>query len=226
MSQLYLHQELCLLAIDDSKGTFEGGMYLYGFAGAILAELLLKEKVEAKDWKNTEVKIIDRAPLGDEILDEALKLISESKKEKKLQNWVYEVARIPKLKERIANQLVEQRILKRDEGKILWLFNKTTYPEVDGTYEDAIRARMAKFMFSADEKVDNRTAVLIAFASHAHLLKANFASVELKQHATRIEEIVNGSHLADATKAAMAAANAAIMVAVMVPAITAATLAN
>ena len=40
--QLHLHQELMLLILDDSKGTFDGNMYHYGLAGAMLSELLIQ----------------------------------------------------------------------------------------------------------------------------------------------------------------------------------------
>jgi len=104
------------------------------------------------------------------------------------------------------------------------LFTQKIYPEVNGTFEDAIRARMAESMFDEAAKPDDRTAVLIALASHAGLLSQNFAPVELKQHKQRIKELAKGEILAaEATGAAIQAVQMAILAASMVPVMVAST---
>ena len=76
------------------------------------------------------------------------------------------------------------------QKKILWIFTQRIYPELDGSYEDNIRSRMAGVMFKPDVKADERTAVLVAFAKCSGVLNSNFAKVELQQHKERIEQLL------------------------------------
>jgi siroheme synthase len=227
MGKLLIHQELTLLALHDENGKFASSMYLYAVAGGMVSELLIQERIVANDDKAETAAVINDAKTGDELLDELLKQIGESKKHKGLRHWVTVAARMPKLQHRIAQQLVSQGILRQDEKKVLFVFTQQVYPELDGAYEDKIRQRMAELMFDPNGIPDVSTVILVALASHGNLLKSNFAPVELKQHAVRIKQLANGEILAaGATKAVIDAINTAVMVAVMVPAITAATAAN
>ncbi len=224
---LLLHQEVMLLAIRDDKGTFSNGMYLYSVAGAMVSELLMQQRIIAGKDKKQFVGLIDLSPTGDPILDELLENIHVSTTPKSLQHWVMKAANIPRLKHRIASQLCDLGILRPDDKKVLWLFTQKVYPEIDGTYEDEIRNRMARVMFDDTVKPDGPTAVLIALASHAGLLKANFAREELRQRKDRIRQLANGDILAaGATRSAIQAVQAAILVAAIIPAMIASTTAS
>jgi golgi phosphoprotein 3 len=212
---LSLYQETLLLAIRDDKGTFSSGYFLYAIAGTIISELLLLQRIVAGSDKYQIVGVVDRSTTGDEILDEALSLIYASSKPRKMQHWVVKIANLPKLKHRIAQQLCDLGILRHDEKTVLWIFSQQRYPEIDGTYEDNIRRRMADVMFNEDAKPDDRTAVLIAVASHAGLLKANFSPEELRQYKKRIQQLSQGEILATkATLSAIKAMQAAVAIAV------------
>ena len=149
-SKLLLHQELLLLVLNDRKGTFQGSFFLYGMAGAMLSELLLQERIAAVEDKTQTISIISSESTGDPILDELLTKISSSNRVKGMRDWVYEAAKLPNLQHRVARQLVEKGILNYDEKKVLWLFTQKTYPELNGSYEDAIRSQMSDVMFNAD----------------------------------------------------------------------------
>ncbi len=223
---LCLHHKLALLVLDDSKGTFEGSMYPYGFAGAILSELLLQGFIATSEDKEKSVSVALKKPVGDPILDEVLAKIAESAKPRNLQHWVTTVAGLKNLKHRVAEQLCELGIVAKEQGKVLWIFTRKIWPEIDGSYENAIRRRMADVMFFPDQKPDNRTAVLIALAKSVGVLKSNFPAVELRQHDKRINEIAEGKLLAaGATQAAIAAVEAA-MTAAIVASTMAATVAS
>ena len=224
--ELGLHQELVLLALNDSTGDFESGMLTYGLAGAILSELLLQERIVTSDdeKKLVEVKCSDLTK--DALLDEVLTNINTAKEPLALGKWVVKTAQVKDLQHRVASQLAEAGILKQDEKKVLWLFTKRIYPELDNSYEDAIRERLSSQMFDAQATVDERTAVLITFAKCTNTLKPNFAAVQLQQHKERIASICEGQLLAgtatEATITAVRAAQTAAMMAATV-AITAAT---
>lgn len=209
--QLCLHHQLILLVLDDAKGSFKGTMYHYGLAGAVLSELLLQGliKVSADEAKTVNVAI--SKPTSDPLLDEVITLISESKKPLDMQHWVYTIAAVSRLCERVADQLCQLDILRYEESKVLWLFTKKRYPELDSSYEEAIRKRMAEVMFTPELKADERTSVLIALAKSSGALEANFAPVQLSKHDARINEICDGKQLAvEATADAIAAVHASL----------------
>lgn len=221
---LSLQQEILLLATEDDRGTFSSGMFLYSAGGAMVSELLLQQRIAANDDKKQTVAVIDESPTGDPLLDELLQLIRDSKKHQGLQHWVSKAANIKDLKHRIATQLCDLGILKQDERKILWLFTQKVYPELDGSWEDTIRQRMAEVMFDPKSRADARTSVLIALASHAGLLTSNFAKEEIRQHRKRIKQLAKGDFLAaGATQATIQAVQAAVVVAVMIPSIVVTT---
>ena len=222
--KLLLHQEIVLLSLNDFKGVFTGSYCTYAAAGAMISELLLQNRISTDNDKKKTVAVISKEPTGDEFLDELLKLMRESGKQRGLQEWVMKAAGIKRLAHRIAEQLSQMGILKHDEKKVLWVFSRQVYPELDGTMEDNIRDQMARVMFDPKAIPDERTAVLIALASHAELLKANFVPEELRQHRARVKQLATGEILAsEATQQAIAAVQAAVMVAVMIPAIIATT---
>ena len=48
---LFLHEELLLLALRDGKGTIAGSFYQQAMAGGILSELLLGERIRIREGK-------------------------------------------------------------------------------------------------------------------------------------------------------------------------------
>ena len=219
---LMLHEEVLLLALRDGSGKFSSGMYLYSVAGAMVSELMLLERINCLDDKHRTVAIISDKTTGCELLDELLIQIKTSKKDRGLQHWISVAAGIKDLNHRLAEKLCALGILQQDERKVFFIFTQWVYPELDGTWEDSIRHRMAEVMFHPEVKVGTRTGALIAMAYHADLLKVNFAPDQLRQHQARIKALASGEHLAsDATKAAIQAIQAATVVATMLPMIAA-----
>ena len=162
-------------------------------------------------------------------MDEVLTNIDAAKKPMGLAKWIIKTAQVKELQHRVARQLSEVGILKQDEKKVLWLFTKRIYPEIDSSYEDAIRNRMANQMFDENSELDERTAVLITFAKCVNVLAPNFAAVQLQQHEKRIEAICKGDLFAgSATAETISAVQAAQTVALIAStiAISAATTAT
>ena len=188
-----------------------------------MSELLMQQRIVAGTDQAQIVGVMP-TPTGDELLDELLQLILSAKQPKGLQHWVFKAASMPKLKHRVASQLCNMGILRHDEKKVLWFFTQQVYPELNGSYEDAIRDRMGGVMFDEKVKPDGSTAVLMALAGHGGLLKANFAPEELRQRETGSKKLAAGDILAtSATQSAIQAVQAAIMVAAIIPAIIVAT---
>ena len=219
--QLYLHEEVMLLALKDEEGTIASGTnYQYALAGAVLAELLLSEKILVEERKKKKYAVLkDPTPVGDPVIDECLEKVVKAKKRQQLQTWVSRFSGVKDLKNRMACKLVERGILRVDEDKVLLLFTRKLYPEVNPEPERKMIKRLKEAIFTETEDIDPRTVVLVSLADSTGLLKVIFDKKELKAHKKRIEQVVNGDVSGKATKEAIEAMQAAVLVACIMPAI-------
>jgi len=222
---LFLHEEIMLLALRDDEGTVASGtMYTYGLGGAILAELLLGERIRVVTPKKTPlVESVRFDRFDDPILDECLTKLRDAKKRASLQTWVSRFVGIRKLRHRIAERLATRGILRVDTGKVLGIFSRKIYPEVDAGPEKRIISRLRRVIFQGVSEIDPRTVALVSLAHHTGLLRVVFDKKELKAEKVRIERIMNGDLTGKATKQAIEAMQAAVMVACIMPAIMVAT---
>ena len=222
---LLLYEEIMLLALRDDKGTIASGtMYQIAIGGAILSELLLEKRIKVDVSKKRKlVDLVDPKPVGDPLVDECLEKISNSKRRATLQTWVTRFANVKKLKHRAVAQLCKRRILRADEDKILLVFTRKTYPEIDPRPERELIERLRKAIFADAKTLDPRTVVLVSLAHNSGLLKITFDKKELKRRKARIESIIQGEMTGEAAKAAMEAMQAAILVCCIMPAVLAST---
>jgi len=227
-SRLSLHHELMLLTLKDEQGVPEmGSWYHQALAGGMLAELLLRERIELEDDRKKKfVRLRDRAPLGDAALDAALDAavlkIAAAKRRATLQTWVARLG-TQNLKHVVAGELCRRGVLRADEDRVLLIFKRKIYPELDPRPEAEIVSRLRKAIFTDDRDVDPRTVILISLASSAQLLRNVFPKRDLKARKERIERVVNGDVTGKATREAIEAAQAAAVVAAIMPALIATT---
>ena len=218
-SELFLHEEVLLLALRDEKGTIAPGTtYSFAIGGAILAELLLARRVGiVHKGKKKRVELLSREPLGDALLDECLQQICE-KKVADPQGWVIRFASSGDL-HRVAQGLCRRGILRLEEKKVMLIFNRKVYPERDGKPERELIKRLEKAIFTETRELDPRTMVLVALADSSGLLAENFEKARLNSRKHRIKLIIEGNFMSQASKDAIEAVNAAIMIAAIVPVI-------
>jgi len=225
-SQLFLYEEVMLLALRDEQGTIATGFVEQSVAGAILAELLLEGRISIDNSKKQWVSVSNDQTTSDPVIDECLEKMAASKKRVTLQNWVHKLAGIKDLKHKVALQLCKRKILRADEDKILFLFNRRIYPEVNPMPERKIIERMRKAIFSGGRELDARTVVLISLANGSDILSHTFGRKELKPRKQRIEKITQGDLTGKATQDVIAACQAALIVAAIMPAMISATVHN
>jgi len=222
--ELWLHEEVLLLALEDEKGTPHAAQYSFALGGAMLAELLLderlilEEKPRKKPLKQGKkpsylVAIDNSKPLSDPILDECLHRVSTSKKQRSPQDWVTRFAQLKDVKRRIAVSLCRKGILREREDRILVLFRRTAYPTLDGAPERRIVDRLQDAVAGDSMDLDARTAVLVALADGTGLLKPVLGKDVVKRRKDRLKEIGEGDIVGEATKAAVQAAQAAAVAA-------------
>lgn len=221
-NEMKLYEEVMLLALRDDKGTTaSGAWYQQAVAGAILSELLLDGHLRVEgSGKKKYIELASTAPTGDPLFDEVIDKIAGAKRRATAATWVGRIAGIKNLKHDAVERLCRAGILRADEDRILLIFRRKIYPEINPEPERRLLERLRDAVFTDASDVDARTVVLVSLANGTGLLAANFDKKELRARKERIEMIVNGDVMGKATKEAVDAAQAAVMVAVMIPAIT------
>lgn len=221
---LLLHEELMLLALHDEKGTIASGFARFGIAGAITAELLLRERIRIDEsrWRKL-VEVRNIRSVGDPIVDECLKKVRDAKRRASLQTWITRFSSISRLRHRVAGRLCERGILKADEKQLLVIFKQRIYPEIDPGPEQEIIERLRVAIFGNDREVEPRTVVLVSLAQAVSLLNPIFGRRELRPRKQRIKSLAKGDLVGRATAEAVAATQAAVAAAAAMPAIIAAS---
>ena len=86
---LPLHEEILLLALRNDKGTIAGSYAAVGLGAAILAELIDRGACEIeREKKKSFLRATSHRHLGDEILDDCLRLVLDRGKRQQLKPWV------------------------------------------------------------------------------------------------------------------------------------------
>ncbi len=227
-TNLFLHEEIMLLALRDEEGTIASGtMYKYAIGAAVLSELLLNKRIAVEESKKKKfVNLVSSQPFGEALIDQCLEKISNAKRRASLQTWVSRFASVKNLKHRVARQLCERGILRADEDKIFLLFARKIYPEINPEPERRLIERLRQAIFTDSRDIDPQTVVLVSLANSTGLLKVVFDKKELKVRKARIEEIINGEITGKAAKEAIEAMQATVMVCCIMPAITTAAISH
>jgi hypothetical protein len=218
---LHIYEKILLLSLKDKEGTMFFGVHLpQALAGAIMAELLLNQKVKVEqEGKKKFLRLLDSKQTGDLLIDECLMKMHESKRRATIERWVQRFTQIRRLKTKAVENLIKKGILKLEEKKILLVFRQKIYPEVDPRPEKHIMDTLYKAIFGNRKTVDPETTVLVAICERTGILRHLFDRKKLKERKKWIKEIISGNLIGEATKEAVEAMQAAVMVAVIIPAV-------
>jgi hypothetical protein len=215
---LSLAEELMLLALKDEKGSVimsASTALPYGLAGALLLDLFFRQKIT---FNGKTVEVVDPAPTGDTLLDETLALISGTEKHKTAKYWVQKIERkIKKLRDRIADQLVQKEILKPEEHRLLWVFQYQRYPTVNISPEMEIRQRIRKIVL-LNHPPDDKDRALISLVKACSLVNEIFSGEERRQAKKRIKEITEEEKIGKAVSYVVAEITAAVTAVVIITA--------
>lgn len=220
-TELQMQEMVLLLALKDEEGTFHWRHYLPAMAAAILAELLLGGWIQVEKTKKALVQSARDGATGVPVLDEAMQKIRNAKRRAPLKIWVMRLSNLPRLQHKVARGLCRRGVLREDEGRVLALFKRKIYPQLDPRPERRLIEQLRRAIFTDTSTLNPRVSVLVALAQAADLLSIPFEKSELKRRQKRIQSIAQGEMLGKATQEALAAAQAAIMVTAIIPAVTA-----
>ncbi len=215
---LSLNELVMLLALDDEEGKLRWSVspFLdYALAGAMLAELTLRESVVVAGEGDLKLRSID-APTGSLLLDDVLASFRASDHPHTVTGWISATSAIKELDHRQMEELMAKGILAKREGHFLFIFPSTTYPAKDKSPEREIIHRIRSIVL-AHADFDTRMAILITIAHGAHLLRGIFSDEELDAAQSRLAEIAQGRAIAGAAVELIQQAERALYVASSIP---------
>lgn len=200
-------EELLLLAHDENSGTFANLQDLLmntAVAGAVLMDLALLNRV---DTDLTAFVVLDRKPTGEKLLDLALAALPD----KATTIDALDVLRKQgaTFMDMAIERLIERGILRKQEGRILWVFESRRYPLIDGKELQEVKKRIADLLLS-DEIPDPRDVVIICLAQACGLLRRVFSESELRSAEARIEQLTRLDLIGQAMTNMMIDLNAAL----------------
>jgi len=208
MQQFPLYAELMLLALHDEKGTANAQKADVAAAAGGLLELLLQGTLAVDD--DGVVDVNDATPTGDAVLDMILSEVASSTKPRKLKSWM---KRLAKGETRVAaiQRLVDDGVVADESTKVLGVFDRSAYPEIDPQPEAEIVARLRRAVLDNEDPTE-RTASLLGLAKATKLLGAAFSRQELRSHKGRINEVMDEYELVNKAAAqALAAVESAVV---------------
>lgn len=207
--ELTLSEKLLLIALDDKKGHFVnmGTSMQFGLAGAVLMELASLKKIDVREKV---VHLIDRKLVNSTIINEAISLIAESSKPKKLDRWISKLSsKSEKWKKIILKSLVHKHILIEKQKRFLGIIPYKRYPMVNPTYENKIKSQLRNII-TRDAQAEEHELMLIGLIHSCDLSSELFTDRhERKEAKKKMKELSahnQYSKVIDETQAAVTAA--------------------
>lgn len=122
---LNLYEEITLLSLDPANHTFPSSVpeAYYNITAAILVELSIHRRIRC----NTDhiVSVIDTTSTGDALLDDALRLISRSRRPRTVKLWIIQLTRLKRLLDRVIQQLKEKgTVMVREQTFLFFRFRR------------------------------------------------------------------------------------------------------
>ncbi|WP_339697665.1 GPP34 family phosphoprotein [uncultured Roseivirga sp.] len=212
--QLNLIEEFLLIALDDEKGQFviDSTHLYFGFAGAILLEMALREKIDVSGDK---LKLIHDEYEVEMVINKVIDQIKSSKP-LKLKKWIEVLSKQAKeLKEDTLLGLQNKGILRKEEHKILWIIPNNKYPTNDITPENKVRQHLSDVMLRG-AKSETRDIMLLSLIDVSDLTKEAFRNKEeYKVVKKKIKEVTQDIKISQSVNKSIREIQAAIMVAMM-----------
>ena len=186
---LTLAEDIILLLLDDDSGKLASIDLMtlnYAMAGAVLMDLALRNKI---DTDLESLIVADSTPTGLQMLDTYLDKISGENKENNTRYWLTELSNYGEdIVDSALNMLVEKKILKTEEKKILWVIGTRVYPMVDDKEEKEVKRRIVDLLMS-DEIPTPQDVVLVSLIDTCSLFSTILSEKEVQRLSTRIEQI-------------------------------------
>jgi len=216
---MLLAEELLLLVTDDVSGRLSvpADQVDAGLGGANLVELTFMNKVditgEGDQGKRGRIVVRDPSPVGDEVLDAALQILT-ARQGGKPSAVIRPLGK--NLRRMLYQRLAAAGVLRAGRGRALGLFPTRTWPAEDTRHEEQVRQQLTQALVQQAEP-DARTAALIALL---YALRCEHKVVDprpyqlsRRQLRERAGQIAQGNWASEAVRKAVDEMITAVMVA-------------
>ncbi|GAA1451152.1 hypothetical protein GCM10009641_85060 [Mycobacterium cookii] len=204
-----------LLRRDDGKPESAMAHRGYGFAAALLTDLVVAGRITLSDDKDPRMSIPHAGPVGHPALDAAMTRL-EARDGKKLSSLVTDgkLAREAEL----ARALRAAGVIRIEEKRVLGLVPES-YPVVDPEPERRVRERLRTVLLGGTPSTGDAAllAILQGLGLAPKVLEDEKGVLGNEELAQRIEEASGDVATGDAVGKAVAAMNTAMMTAVILP---------
>jgi len=194
---LTVTEDLMLLAVHDEKGSliFSASANLpYGLAGAILLDLIEKNKIQIS---NKKIILNDYSPTGNQYLDDVLILMKNKSKEVELKYWIQKIGNnITDIQKLVLESLVEKGVLKKSEQKLLWLIEFNRYPTLNPIPELETRKKIHDAVLR-NEAPDPRTLSLVSLIYVCSLIDEVFNKEDRKDAKQTILKLMKNDDMSN-----------------------------
>jgi golgi phosphoprotein 3 len=182
-------EEIVLLLHDETKGDFvplPEAVFAIVMSGAALMDLALHNRIDTDLQKMT---VVDRTPLGDDILDDVLASLGRKGATLDIVDALFDgAAKAEEYRARALKRLIARGILKEASGRYLWVFPTRRYPVIDDSEQQEVRARLRQLLLS-DEIPDPRDVVLVCLIDACALAGFVLSAAELDVASPRVEQL-------------------------------------
>ncbi|WP_085910929.1 MULTISPECIES: GOLPH3/VPS74 family protein [Pseudonocardia] len=178
MGDLLLSEELLLIGLHDETGKADGWFDPSCLHGALVCDLIEGGAVTVDEKKK--LHPAGRAP-EHPALRKVYDVIAADGKPRTVSHWVSTLPwKHTKPAELVAERLVDNGVLSREEGKVLGLFRTTRLPALDPAPERALRERLRGILVTGIEP-GAHDALLITLLHSTSQVKAALAGVDPAQ---------------------------------------------
>lgn len=212
--ELNLVEEFLLIALDDDKGVFviDSTHLHYGFAGAVLLELAVRDKIDI-DGDYLHLKSSSQEP--EVALNLAIDLITSSTSTKKVMDWLGILAKkAGEMKEATLVRLIERGVLSKEEHKILWIIPNNKYPTSNSNPENKVRERLNNVILNGAQS-EPRDVMLLSLIEVSDLTKEAFRDQsDYKEVKRKIKEVTEDIKISQAINKSIREIQTAIMISI------------
>jgi golgi phosphoprotein 3 len=190
LKHLTLADEIVVLMLRDDTGAIRpecATVASMAIAGGILMELALLGRIDT-DLKT--LFIVDPAPVGDDLLDEALHKIAAAPQSRSSAWWIRALGlHGGDLSVRVLGRLVQAGILRTEDRQFLWVFSRRAYPQNTGREEREAKTRLLSVIFN-DDVPEARDTLLLGLADSTGVLDTILSAEDRRKAANRIAQVI------------------------------------
>ena len=216
---MLIAEDLLLLLTDDETGKLAAspGEADVALGGALLVELVLMQRVDlagsSEQVQKGHLIVRDATATADPLLDEALATVRQNQG-RKPQNVVTALGK--RVRVRLYDRLASRGLLRAQGGKILGVFPRHSWPALDSSHEDSVRADLlaaVRNTMATDPRTGALISLLLALNAFHKAVDPAAAGLSQREMNARAKRIAEGDWASGAVRHAIDSMHAAVIAA-------------